>query len=191
MLEVAARKDGASIEWIAGDACALKIHDRQFDLVLCQHGLQFFPDRHAALVEMRRLLKLGGRLLANVWRPIEHNAGHHVLADVLERRVGKEAAATRRAPFRFSLRDEIRTVVAAAGFKEIVIEIAARVVRFPSAEGMIRIMMAGTPLAAEMAKADAAVLDSVVRETTEQLAGYEDDRGLAIPMQAWVVTARV
>jgi SAM-dependent methyltransferase len=152
MLEVASKIDKVPVERVAGDATALKSADREFDVILCQHGLQFFPDRKAALGEMRRVLRPGGRLFANVWRSIEHNAGHHVLAEVLERRVGKEAAATRRAPFKLSRRDEIRTLMEGAGFGGVAVEIATRVARFPSAEGMIRMMMAGTPLAAEMAK---------------------------------------
>jgi hypothetical protein len=66
----------------------------------------------------------------------------------------------------------------------------ARVARFPSAEAMVRIMMAGTPLATAMTEADPAVLQTVIAEVTEGLATYEDDQGLALPMQAWVVTAK-
>ena len=55
---------------------------------------------------------------------------------------------------------------------------------------MVRIMMAGTPLATAMAEADPAVLQTAIAEVTEGLAAYEDDQGLALPMQAWVVTAK-
>jgi len=42
-----------------------------------------------------------------------------------------------------------------------------------------------------MAEADPAVLQTVIAEVTTGLSAYEDDRGLALPMQAWVVTAKV
>ena len=48
----------------------------------------------------------------------------------------------------------------------------------------------GTSLAAAMADADPAVLQTVIAEVTEGLSAYEDDQGLALPMQAWVVTAK-
>ena len=161
-----------------------------FDVVLCQHGLQYVPERHAALTEMHRVLHASGRLVLSVWRPVQYNPGHAVFADVLERHVSEAAGATRRVPFKLSDRDEIRALVAGADFHDIVMRLDARIARFPSAEAMVRIMMAGTPLAAAMADADPAVLHTVIAEVTAGLSAYDDDQGLALPMQAWVVTAK-
>ena len=47
---------GAPIEWREGNVSAIPFPDATFDLALCQQGLQFFPDRPAALREMRRVL---------------------------------------------------------------------------------------------------------------------------------------
>jgi hypothetical protein len=55
---------------------------------------------------------------------------------------------------------------------------------------MIRIMMGGTPLAAAMQDTDPGVLETVIAEVTGELSAYEDDLGLALPMQAWIITAR-
>jgi len=54
------------IEWRTGDAAALPFEKGVFDVVLCQQGVQFFPDRLQALREMRRVLRLGGRLAFTV-----------------------------------------------------------------------------------------------------------------------------
>lgn len=190
MLEVARGvEDAEGIEWREADAAAMPFDEGSFDIALCHHGLQYFPDRRAALAEMRRVLRPSGRLALSVWRPVTFNPGHAVFADVLERRVGAEAAATRRAPFKLCDREEIRALVTGAGFRDVAVRLDARVARFPSAEAMIRIMMEGTPLGAAMGKADPTVLQSVIAETTQSLSEYEDDQGLALPMQAWVVTA--
>lgn len=192
MLEVAARTslgDNDAVELREGDACALPFADGEFDVSICHHGLQYFPDRPAALSEMRRVLRDTGRLALSVWRPVKHNPGHAVLADVLDRRVSEDAGDTRRAPFRLSDRQEIRELVTGAGFSDVTVQLDTRVARFPSVEGMIRIMMAGTPLADVMSDADPALLETVVSEVTAGLSEYQDDRGLALPMQAWVVTA--
>jgi SAM-dependent methyltransferase len=62
------RTDGmAAIEFLESPATALPVPDTEFDVVLCQQGMQFFPDRALALVEMRRALRPGGRLGAAVW----------------------------------------------------------------------------------------------------------------------------
>jgi len=192
MLDVArsaSARDQARIEWQEGDVASMPFPDGTFDVVLCQHGLQYVSDRHAALTEMHRVLPPSGRLVLSVWRPVQYNPGHAVFADVLERHVSEAAGKTRRAPFTLSDRDEIRNLVTCAQFHEVVMRLDVRVTRFPSAEAMIRIMMAGTPLAATMADADPAVLQTVIAEVTEGLSGYDDDQGIALPMQAWVVTA--
>ena len=192
MLEVArsaAHKD-STIEWMEASATAMPLPDDSFDVVLCQLGLQYFPDRPLALREMHRVLDKRGRLALNVLRAVQYNPGHAVFADVLERRVNDEAAATRRAPFKLSDRDEVRELVSDAGFRDVAVSLTARVARFSSAEAMVRIMIAGTPLGDVMSEQDASLLQQVIDEVSAGLVGYNDDRGLAIPMQGWVVTAR-
>jgi SAM-dependent methyltransferase len=58
---------GARIEWREDDAIKLDLPDQAFDLVLCQQGLQFFPDRAASLREIRRVLRPGGRTAIWIW----------------------------------------------------------------------------------------------------------------------------
>jgi ubiquinone/menaquinone biosynthesis C-methylase UbiE len=60
MLDVARRvgeREHTPIEWQEGDATSLPIADGTFDIVLCQHGLQYFSERHTALTEMHRVLR--------------------------------------------------------------------------------------------------------------------------------------
>jgi ubiquinone/menaquinone biosynthesis C-methylase UbiE len=130
MLEVAriaSRQKGVDINWAEGNVSEMPLDPGEFDVVLCQHGLQYFPDRPAALNEMRRVLSARGRLVLNVWRPISFNPGHSVFADVLQRRVSQEAAATRRAPFKLSDRHEFRALVTAAGFHGVIVSLTTRV----------------------------------------------------------------
>ena len=61
MLEIA-RSNDAPVEWREGDALAMPFLDQEFDVVVCQQGLQFFPDRSKALREMHRVLVPNGRL---------------------------------------------------------------------------------------------------------------------------------
>lgn len=71
MLDVA-RRVAPDIEWREGNAGALPLKDGEtFDVVVCQQGLQFFPDKPAAAREMRRALAEGGRLVVATWLPLE------------------------------------------------------------------------------------------------------------------------
>jgi ubiquinone/menaquinone biosynthesis C-methylase UbiE len=69
--------------WQQGDAAALPLPSAAFDVVLCQQGLQYFQQRAAALMEMKRVLVPGGRLALSVWRPIERQPFFMVLVDVI------------------------------------------------------------------------------------------------------------
>ena len=69
-----ARSVAPEIDWRVGDAGALPLEaGEQFDLVVCQQGLQFFPDRAAAAREMHRALAPDGRLAVSTWRPDEES----------------------------------------------------------------------------------------------------------------------
>jgi len=61
------------LAWRQADALALPFEDATFDLVCCQFGAMFFPDRVAGYREARRVLKPGGHFLFNVWDRIEEN----------------------------------------------------------------------------------------------------------------------
>ena len=80
----------SSIEWLERSALDLPLPDADFDAVLCQQGLQFFPDKLVALREMRRVLDRRGRLALSVWTGI--GPYHGALGAVLARFVGNAAA---------------------------------------------------------------------------------------------------
>jgi SAM-dependent methyltransferase len=61
------------VEWRTADALALPFADQSFDLVVCQFGAMFFPDKGQAWAEAKRVLHPGGRLVFNVWDRIERN----------------------------------------------------------------------------------------------------------------------
>jgi ubiquinone/menaquinone biosynthesis C-methylase UbiE len=75
MLERAAsmQHDPAQIEWRPADAADLPFVDNTFDLVLCQFGVMFFPDRLKAYAEAHRVLRPGGRFIFSMWDRIERN----------------------------------------------------------------------------------------------------------------------
>jgi SAM-dependent methyltransferase len=69
--------------WQQADAQALPFPDRTVDLVVCQFGVMFFPDKPAAFAESRRVLRPGGRLLGNVWAPLETHDFERAVVDAL------------------------------------------------------------------------------------------------------------
>ena len=142
----------AAITWQEASATKLPFPDAAFDIAYCQLGLQFFPDRPAALREMQRVLVPEGRLGLMVWRGIEHSPGFGILAAALARHVGSEAAGIMRAPFALAEAEALRVLIAAAGFRDITIRPVPGTVRFPSVVRFVQDYVAGSPLASHVAK---------------------------------------
>ncbi|MFC5500925.1 class I SAM-dependent methyltransferase [Lysinimonas soli] len=71
--EAASREIARPVEWVAADAMSLPFADASFDLVVCQFGVMFFPDKPTAFAEARRVLRPGGSLLFNVWDEVAAN----------------------------------------------------------------------------------------------------------------------
>jgi len=85
MLDLAA-EIGTSrpVEWRKADAMQLPFEDGEFDAVVCQFGVMFFPNKSKAFSEARRVLRTGGVLLFNVWDRIEENEFAHTVTTALE-----------------------------------------------------------------------------------------------------------
>lgn len=192
-LEVARSLPSSSelvIQWQEDDACALPFGDAMFDLVFCQQGLQFFPDKLGALREMRRVLVPGGKLVLGVWRSVEHQPGGRAMADALERHVSPEAGAVRREPFSFGDAGTIEKLVTDAGFRRLVSHAVVKNVHFPSAEAFTkRYISARVPLNTMVAAVDEETRAAVVADVVSALQPYETENGLELPTAVNVVTA--
>jgi ubiquinone/menaquinone biosynthesis C-methylase UbiE len=133
MLSVAGRlplPPGLTIEWRQGSALALPFADRAFDVVVCQHGLMFFPDRLKALGEMRRVLTPGGRVAISVWTgPSPYFAAQR---EALARYVSAEAASTSAVAFSLGDPVELSGLLTGAGFRDVVVHLVPLTLRLPA-----------------------------------------------------------
>jgi ubiquinone/menaquinone biosynthesis C-methylase UbiE len=182
--------EGIPIEWREGNATALPFPNASFDVVCCQQGLQFFPDRPTALREMHRVLAPVGRLALAVWRGLEHQSFYAALTEALERFVSSEAAASLRAAFTLRDRNDIRALVAEAGFRDIRIRIRSRLTRYPSLAEYVLGYLSGTPMAGPVAALDDVTRREMVENVCSSLRDYVDDDGMAAPWEAHLVTAQ-
>jgi SAM-dependent methyltransferase len=71
------------VQWQQADALALPFGDGEFDVVVCQFGAMFFPDKAKAFSEARRVLKTGGTFFFTVWDRIAENEFADVITSAL------------------------------------------------------------------------------------------------------------
>jgi SAM-dependent methyltransferase len=188
MLSVARRNP--QIEWHQGSATALPFADGSFDVVLCQQGLQYFPDRAAAMRHMARVLGPGGRLALNVWGALDRAPFYVALVDGIARFIGDEAAKSAfDLPFSLNTAAELRMLASDAGLQRISIRFEHRTMRYPSPATMVAGFMGATPIAAQYQALPADPQRAFVEYVAERLAGYVDDAGLAVPMENHFLTA--
>ena len=181
---------GAAIEWVEASALAMPLPDAAFDVVLCQHGLQQFPDRLAALAEMRRVLRPGGRLAACVWGALERCPGMAAMVAALERHVSVAAANNRRAPFALSNTGEMERLVTSAGFSDVAVQTLVSPALYPSPAALVQFQLAGSPLSTMGGMTDEA-LAAVIEDVDSAMAAYVTDGQFTFPMEVVMVTARV
>jgi ubiquinone/menaquinone biosynthesis C-methylase UbiE len=193
MLAVAAALpavEGAAMDWVEASAQALPFGEASFDVVCCQLGLQFFPDREGAAREMKRVLVPGGRAVVMVWREIDRSPGFALLATALGRTISADAEALMRAPFALSDARELSRLLEAAGLRDCAIRAETGHVCFASAVMFVRSYIGGSPLAALVAAAPAHAQDALVREVERALDPLIEDGSLCFPIEAHLAVCR-
>jgi ubiquinone/menaquinone biosynthesis C-methylase UbiE len=184
----ASRETAAAIEWRLGNATEMPFADATFDCVICQHGLQFIPNKAAALSEMHRVLADEGRTVISVWRSIEHCPWQAAIADAVQRNVGSEQAAQIRSAFSFGDADQLQQVIVDAGFRGVEIRIDRETIRHASIAEYVPGYISATPVAAAVAGLDKEAQAKITTDVRDALAAYRVGDGLAAPIEAHVAT---
>lgn len=105
------------VQWQQADALQLPFEDASFDVVACQFGVMFFPDKVRAFSEARRVLRRGGVLVFNVWDRIEENEFAHTVTTALAGLFCADPPRfMARTPHGYFDREEISVDLASAGF---------------------------------------------------------------------------
>ncbi|MEP9386166.1 methyltransferase domain-containing protein [Mesorhizobium sp. KR9-304] len=190
MLAVA-RAVAPSIEWREGNASALPLKDgEQFDVVVCQQGLQFFPDKPAAAAQMRRALAKDGRLAVATWRSDEEIPFFRELRHVAERHLGAISDQ------RYALGDAapLETLLRDAGFSDVRSKVLTRKIRFNADTPFLRLnamalvgMSAAGKALNDQARKD--LVEEIVGESVPIQQSYTDGSMLAFELRTNLATA--
>ena len=187
MLDVAARRvDSRNVSYQAADAQQLPFDDNSLDLVVCQFGVMFYPDRVKGNAEAHRVLKDGGTYIAVIWDGIERNP---VARDIEQAVAGlfpnDPPRFLSRTPWGYGDKASIERDMCAGGFNEVRID-TVESTRPLDARGAATGLCQGSPLRAEIEARDPAMLEQATEAATRAIGQFD---GKDTTLSAHVVTA--
>jgi ubiquinone/menaquinone biosynthesis C-methylase UbiE len=192
MLDQAAKWQASDrrIEWRQVDALALPFADASFDVVVCQFGTMFFPDKVAAYKEARRVLRSGGRLIFNVWGKISDNEFADVITQALAEIFPHDPPRfLARTPHGYHDVEQIRRELNAAGFSNISTDAIDEKSKVASPRDPAIGFCQGTPLRSEIEARDAAGLERATAHAAAALARRFGDGAIEGRIRAIVAAA--
>jgi ubiquinone/menaquinone biosynthesis C-methylase UbiE len=194
MLDYAATRQGPDrrVSWRKADAQALPFGNAAFDLVCCQFGVMFFPDRLSGYSEAKRVLKPGGCFLFNVWDRIEENVFADDVTNALAKLFPNDPPRfLARTPHGYHDTALIRSELEKAGFSRVAIETRAEQSRASSPRNPAIAYCQGTPLRNEIEARDAGKLEAATDYAASAIANRHGSGEVAAKIQAHVIVAVV
>jgi ubiquinone/menaquinone biosynthesis C-methylase UbiE len=179
---------GVAIDWHQGSAESMPLPDAAFDVVLCQLGLQFVPDKAAAMREMRRVLAPRGRLVVSVSGPPPPPFA--ILDEALSRHIGPEAGSFVRLVFSLHDPDELHQLARGAGFRNVTTRAEAKELHLPPPAEFLWQYVQSTPLADAVARADDDRRAALERDVVIGWRPFVEDGGMVVAPTVVVATAR-
>jgi ubiquinone/menaquinone biosynthesis C-methylase UbiE len=189
----------APIAYRAGDALTVDLPEGECDLVVCQQGLQFFPDRATGARRMRRAVHDRGRAVVAVWRSLEHHPLLEALEDAAMIHLRALDGAVDRddltAPFSFGDPEELRTCLLDAGFADVEMHERAVDTRFGDPDRFVELLQtayaAVVPALVQDPQAFATYVARVEEDTRALVTPYRDGDHVGYPMHALIAVALV
>jgi ubiquinone/menaquinone biosynthesis C-methylase UbiE len=167
------------------DAQDLPFEDESFDVVLCQFGVMFFPDKVRANAEARRVLRTRGRYVLVTFDRLDLNPVPKAAGEAVASLFTDDPRYMERGPFSYSDSALVERDLRAAGFENVeleTVELSSRVAAHDAAQGIVL----GSPFRAEIERLDPSALERAVTAVAEALRPWD---GKSAPMSAHIATA--
>jgi len=178
------------VEWRQADALALPFPDQNFDVVACQFGVMFFPDKLQGFRETLRVLRPGGHFFFNVWDRISENEFADVVTEELATLFARDPPRfMARTPHGYHDVGQIRQELNAAGFGNVSSEAVDRKSKASSPRDVAIAYCQGTPLRNEIVARDASRLEEATQRVADALARRFGTGAIEGRIRAFVITA--
>src|SRR5258708_6439440 len=147
MLEIAQAKfsAGEAVEFQPADATDLPFPDGSFDMVVCQFGVMFFPDKEKSYREAFRVLIPGGRYVFSVWDAHRHNLFGRIAHELVATFFPTDPPQFFQVPMSYYRLDPIKDALADAGFADFRVTVSSRVKEVADIDRFARAFVFGNP----------------------------------------------
>lgn len=191
MLEIAQSKiKSEKILWKIVNAQDLPFYNGQFDHVVCQFGVMFFPDKEKSFREVNRVLKAGGKYIFYTWESVENNPRIDLMWKVIEEVFGSESPDfLQKGPHSFFNKKEIEHLLVNAGFKNVRIETVAKTPKYNQPDDLIKGFTEGSPLANYLSEKDEKIQMDFKKRLHEELSEQDKILGNTVPSLALAIEA--
>lgn len=193
MLRVACRcaeQTGVTgIEWHHCDVTQMPFSNGEFDIVLCQQGLQFFPDKLAALLEIKRVLVPHGTLALSAWGQPEKSPHVMVICDIFSEYFGPDSTQMFRVACSLSSPDVLYNLLQEAGFSNICIKTDVKVAHHPSFARFLPAYFSIFPVASLISELTEEERNRMFHCIEKKLAPWIEKGALAVPTENNILTA--
>jgi ubiquinone/menaquinone biosynthesis C-methylase UbiE len=188
------QSEGPAVSWVEGSALDLPFASARFDAVLCQLGLQFFPDQLKALREMRRVVRRAGRVALSVYSAIERTPGANAFVCALDEVLGPQASQVKRGEHSFASPEQLENLLLDAEFGSVEVQTVVQTIVFPSVLDYVRFQLLATPMTVllkDKADPERQTVISAVASRTATLSTHSmlDDGKFTFPQEAYVAVA--
>ena len=192
MLDVARAKFSASenVEFQVANAMELPFENEAFDLMVCQFGVMFFPDKPASYREAARVLKPGGRYLFNVWGSMSENPFSEMAHNVAARFFPDNPPGFYAVPFHYGDAQAVRADLEAGGWDDIEHETINLEKEIVDHEAFGRALVYGNPLIDEIRERGGVDPEEVVAEMQVGLRSAFGSNEMKMPLSATTFVCR-
>jgi SAM-dependent methyltransferase len=177
-----------------GSALALPFPAATFDVVLCQHGLEFFSDCGRSVQEMARVLRPEGRVGVRVWRALEYQPFHGAVLAALDRHLwGGQDGPSRTAfaqPFSYGDAEQLDAVIRDAGLHAIDVQVSTMPIRLGANATDLLGYLSALPVGSEIATMEETARRAMLHEAITALHPFVEAEAFVIPAESHVVLAR-
>lgn len=191
MLAIARRKFKADerVSFESVDAMNLPFENQSFDVLTCQYGVMFFPDKIQSFTEAHRMLKDGGHYIFSTWDSLARNPFATIVQRVIEDTFAEDPPGFYKVPFHYHDPDAIRLDMQKAGFSAVTVEQHHMRKAIPSMDVFANALVYGNPLYEEikMRHGDA---DAMVASIKQALVAKCGQSAPVLELSSFFITGR-